>query len=35
MTRWRWFTRAELTQATEPYFPSDLLALLADLEAQP
>ena len=35
MTRWRWFTRAELTEATEPYFPSDLLAILADLEAQP
>jgi 8-oxo-dGTP diphosphatase len=35
MTRWRWFTSAELTEATEPYFPSDLLAILADLEAQP
>lgn len=33
MTRWRWFTRAELATAEEPYFPTDLPAILADLEA--
>lgn len=32
MTRFHWFTRADLAAATEPYFPEDLPAILAALE---
>lgn len=32
MTRWRWFTRAELAAHDEPYFPQDLLAMVSALE---
>lgn len=29
MTRWRWFTRADLENTPEPYFPEDLIDLIA------
>ncbi|QBM77514.1 NUDIX domain-containing protein [Sphingomonas sp. AAP5] len=32
MTRFHWFTRADLAAATEPYFPEDLPAILDALE---
>lgn len=34
MTRWRWFTRAELAALDEPHFPADLAAILDSLEPQ-
>lgn len=33
MREWRWFTRDALAALTEPYFPADLAALLAPMEA--
>ena len=35
MTRWRWFAPADLTALDEPYFPTDLPAILAALEPAP
>ena len=32
MRGWRWFSRAELAAHDEPYFPTDLLALLDQTE---
>ena len=32
MTRWRWFTRAEMAAHDEPIFPTDLIAMLDSLE---
>ncbi|MBX9880683.1 MAG: NUDIX domain-containing protein [Sphingomonas sp.] len=34
MTRWRWFTLAELAAHDEPYFPEDLAEILAQTEAR-
>lgn len=34
MTRWRWFTLAELAAHDEPYFPEDLAEILAQAEAR-
>ena len=33
MTRWRWFTPAELAAHDEPFFPEDLAEMLAMTEA--
>jgi len=33
MQSWRWFTRDELAAHAEPYFPTDLIALLDATEA--
>ena len=34
MTRWHWFTRAELAASAEPIFPADLAAMLDATTAQ-
>ena len=34
MTRWRWFTLAELAAHDEPYFPEDLAEILAQTEVR-
>ncbi|GAA3260472.1 hypothetical protein GCM10020258_22950 [Sphingomonas yabuuchiae] len=35
MQSWRWFSREELAAHTEPYFPTDLIALLDATEPAP
>ena len=34
MTRWQWFSRAELCTLDEPYFPEDLADILDRMEAR-